>query len=278
MGRVVILICVIAVGGCHMFVRTGGPESVETRSGAVPPANPYAGRAPEPPPGALNRGQKPTPAPAVKAQPVGRTKGTASIGPDDAPAVPAVPDALELAADCLDRGDSVGAARHLARHVDRHPDQVLFRLQLAELLYEQERFADAGRHFETAVGYAQDGSPAVRKHLIHCHTRLMEVARVTADAYAERLHRGIGLYLVAVQLTGRTEAEEVERLLCKAAAELREAQAVRPADPRAAWYLYRVWVKLGQPRPAERALREARAGAGLADLTAIETRDLALVK
>jgi hypothetical protein len=283
MGRVVILICVVAVGGCHMFGRTGGPESQTTvhqdlpdPAPTRPPESPFGRRTADP---SRNEHRpaadaEPAPKPAA-AQPVSREKGSASIGPDDAPTVP---EPLELAADCLDRGDSAGAARHLAEHVDRHPDQVLFRLQLAELLYEQERYAAAGRQFEAAIGHAQDGAPAVRKHLIHCHTRLMEVARATEDTYAERLHRGIGLYLVGVQLSRKEEADEAERLLCKAVAELREAQAVRPADARAGWYLYRVWVELGQPRPAARALEQARAGLGLTDLTAAEARAVALVR
>jgi hypothetical protein len=69
---------------------------------------------------------------------------------------------------------------------------------------------------------------------------------------------------------------DVERLLCKAAAALKEAQAREPDDARPAWYLYRVWSRLDQPRPAERALRQALAAAPFSRLTPTESRDLAL--
>src|SRR5262245_2924949 len=42
-------------------------------------------------------------------------------------------DALLLVAKCLERGDHRGAATHLETYVRAHPDQPLFRLQLAEL-------------------------------------------------------------------------------------------------------------------------------------------------
>jgi tetratricopeptide (TPR) repeat protein len=271
MGRLVFVACVFAVAGCHVLSRPALPEGAADAPRGVITSAPLRAGPQSPPSNVETR----APRPAVEVRPASREKGTAKIGSDDAPAAD---DPLEQAADCLGKGDSAGAAGHLARHVERHPDQVLFRLQLAELLFNQDRFADAGRHFQAAVGYAQDGAPAARKQLVHCHTRLMEVAQATADVYAERLHRGIGLYIVAGQLAGKAESAEVERLLCKAVTELKEAQAARPADARAAWYLYRVWTKLDQPRPAERALRQARAAAPFSELTAAESRELALAR
>jgi tetratricopeptide (TPR) repeat protein len=186
------------------------------------------------------------------------------------------PDALSLAADCLDRGDESAAARHLEKHISEHPDQVVFRAQLAELLARLDQLPEAQAHYEAAAASAQDGPPVVRKNLVRYHTRLMEIARQRADVYAEHLHQGIGLYLVAGRLSDSAEAGDVERLLCKAAKALKEAQDLRPDDARPAWYLYRVWSQLEQPRPAERALRKAVANAPFSRLTPAEARELAL--
>ncbi|HKB06482.1 MAG TPA: tetratricopeptide repeat protein [Gemmataceae bacterium] len=192
--------------------------------------------------------------------------------PTDAPP----PDALSLAADCLDRGDESAAVRHLEKHVGEHPDQVVFRAQLADLLSRLDRLPEAQAHYEAAAACAQDGPPVARKGLVRYHTRLMEIARQRGDAYAEHLHQGIGLYVVAGRLGDAADAGDVERLLCKAATALKEAQDLRPGDARPAWYLYRVWSQLDQPRPAEKALRMAAANAPFSRLTPTEARDLAL--
>jgi len=186
------------------------------------------------------------------------------------------PDELSLAADCLERGDDAAAVVHLERHVGEHPEQVVFRAQLAEVLARLNRLPEAQLHFEAAVAHAQDGPAAARRELVHYHTRLMEIARTRQDVYAEHLHRGIGLYLVGSRVGEKGEPGEAERLLCKAAAALKEAQADRPDDARAAWYLHRVWSRLDQPRPAERALLKAIACAPFSRLTAAESRDLAV--
>jgi tetratricopeptide (TPR) repeat protein len=186
---------------------------------------------------------------------------------------------LGRAADCLERGDLPAAARHLEKHVVQHPDQVVFRAQLGDLLVRLEQLPEAQAHFETAAAQAQDGPPIVRKELVHYHTRLMEIAQLREDEYAERLHRGIGLYLVATGLVSRSaDAADVERLMCKAAAALVEAQAKRPDDARPAWYLYRVWTYLEQPRPAAKALQQAVAAAPFSFLTPTESRELAMAK
>ena len=44
------------------------------------------------------------------------------------------PDSLTLAAECLERGDRARAAVHLEDYVCQHPDQWMFRVQLAEML------------------------------------------------------------------------------------------------------------------------------------------------
>jgi hypothetical protein len=186
-------------------------------------------------------------------------------------------DPLTRAADCLESGDLSAAAGHLEVHVRRYPDQVVFRAQLADLLARLDRLPEAQAQFEAAAVHAQDGPPVVNKDLVHYHTRLMEIGRERGDEYAEHLHRGIGLYLVAARLADREgDPGDVERLMCKAAAALREAQTRRPDDARPAWYLYRVWSHLDQPRPAAKALRQATAAAPFSALTPAEARDLAL--
>ena len=188
---------------------------------------------------------------------------------------PAEPIALAL--DCLERGDNVAAVRHLKEHVSRNAEQVLFRAQLAELLLGLHRFSEAQTEFEAAIACSQEGAPGPRSRLVHYHTRLMEIAREREDEYGEYLHRGIGLHLVACQLAGKGDSGEVERLQCKAAAALKEAQLIRPEDARAAWYLYRVWSQLDQPRPAGKALHKAIAAAPFSKLTPLEARELSLV-
>lgn len=190
---------------------------------------------------------------------------------------PTEDDPLGLAADCLEQGNLAAAARHLEKHVVQHPDQVVFRAQLGDLLVRLEKLPEAQGHFERAAAQAQDGPPVVQKELVHYHTRLMEIAQQREDEYSERLHRGIGLYLVAKGLADRgTDSADVERLMCKAAAALTEAQAKRSDDARPAWYLYRVWSYLEQPRPAAKALRQAVAAAPFSFLTPTESRELAM--
>ena len=172
---------------------------------------------------------------------------------DPPPETPATPDHLSLAADCLERGDDAAAAVHLERHVGENPDQIVFRARLADLLVRLDRLPAAQAQYEAAAAHAHDGPPAARRQLVHYHTRLMEIARSRGDDYAEHLHRGIGLYFVGRRLSDEGSTDEVERILCKAAAALKEAQAARPDEARPAWYLYCIWSHLDQPRPAERA-------------------------
>lgn len=184
-------------------------------------------------------------------------------------------DPLTLALAALDRGDDSVAATQLGLHVRRNPDQVVFQAQLAELLYRLDRLPEARVEFEAIAARAQEGPSAVRRQAVHCHTRLMEIARVRSDEYAERLNRGIGLFLIAARLGEAgpdADAGDVERMLCKAAADLKSARDLRPGDGRAAWYLYRVWTMLDQPQPAAKALRAARATAPFSALTPAEYR------
>jgi Tfp pilus assembly protein PilF len=201
---------------------------------------------------------------------------TRGMRPSENADPPPPADSISLAADCLARGDDAGAACHLTTHVIAHPDQIVFRAQLAELLARLDRLPEAQSQFESAVAHAQEGSAAARGRLVHFHTRLMEIARQRGDQYREDLHRGIGLYLIAAHLANQGQSGDTERLLFKATGALKEAQQHRPDDARTAWYLYRVWSQLDQPRPAERALRKAAGNAIGSDLTPAESRELAL--
>lgn len=260
MGRVVRRALLLAAfAGCQSTPAPPAPPAPPAAPQKLAPVRPTA-PAPEAP--------RPTPAPALAPAPAKETIAAEPATPDDP---------LTLAADCIERGDLPAAARHLEAHIRAYPDQIIFRAQLADLLARLERLPEAQAQFEEAVAQAQDGPPVVQKERVHYHTRLMEIAQERHDEYAEHLNRGIGLYLVAARLAARDgDPGDVERLLCKAALALQDAQTKRPDDARPAWYLYRVWSQLDQPRPAAKALREAAAAAPFSALTPVEARDLAL--
>jgi Tfp pilus assembly protein PilF len=174
-----------------------------------------------------------------------------------APPEPVEADHLALAAACIDRGDEPAAVTHLSAHVKTRPDAVMIRAYLAELLLKCGRPADARAQFErfTRDAAGQDGKP--RQHLVHCHTRLMEIAERDGDRYAEHLHRGIALLLLVRQWEGesrspspRATPELIEPTLAKAAAALRQAAEKRPTHPRPRVYLAEVYDRLGQPSAA----------------------------
>jgi len=196
------------------------------------------------------------------------------------PAAASSDDSLILAAGCIEKGDPAGAAEHLKKHVRMHPDQLMIRAYLAELLLKLSCLPDAQFHFEQFLADAQDSDGPARQKILHCHTRLMEIAQRRDDLYRERLHRGIGFVLLARQLdsekTDDVEGGFRERLLCKASVELASARKLRPDEPRPCWYLAEVWNKLHQYRSAEKALRNAKSLAALLPLPPAEQRALAL--
>jgi hypothetical protein len=199
----------------------------------------------------------------------------------NAPVTPPIDtdDSLQQAASCVEQGNEAGAVPHMLRHVQAHPDQIMIRAYLAELLLRLKRLPEAQRHFERFIADAQQVTGPANKHLIHCHTRLMEIAQEREDAYAEHLHRGIGLLLLARQKGILAEADDpalLQKLLCKAATELTEAHTLQPADARPCVYLFEVWTALDQPLPASKALRHARVEAPFSThLTPAEQRVLA---
>jgi tetratricopeptide (TPR) repeat protein len=198
----------------------------------------------------------------------------AADGPGESPAT--TPNPLTLAAIHLEKGEPAAAEPHLARYVATHPEHLVVRAHHAELLWRLGRLAEARRQYERFVADAQEVPPLAAKHLIHCHSRLMEIAEAEGDEYAEHLHRGIGLYLLACeQLALAPEAgPSVEGALCRAAGELTLARVQRRDEARPSWYLYQVWNRLDQRRPALRHLREADASAPFSYLTATEKQGL----
>ena len=188
-------------------------------------------------------------------------------------------DPLGLAVDAMVAGKDAEAATQLAKHLKAHPEQLVFRNQLAELLFKLERHAEAQYHFEKFDELASGSSKSLLGQRIHCHTRLMEIAQARENPFREKLHRGIGLYLIACEVQSKADdpselSPDAEKLWCRAANELNEARRFRESDTRTAWYLYLVWTRLDQPRPAEKALHHAAANLVFSPLPTGEDREL----
>ena len=182
-------------------------------------------------------------------------------------------DPIKLAAECLERDDDAAALPHLSRYVEVHPDQPAIRVHLADVMLRLGQRTPARQQFEQYLADAQE--PSLNHHFIHAHTRLAEIAIADGDEYRERLHRGIGLFLLAKQVREKAEENgpDPEQLLFKAAAELKAAAKLRPDSTRAHWYSYEVWTHLGQTLPARASLRRARDHSALSDLTAVEREE-----
>jgi tetratricopeptide (TPR) repeat protein len=202
---------------------------------------------------------------------------------------------LSLAAAYLELGNPALACAHLAEYARAHPEDLLARVHYAELLFRLDRHLAAQRELERCVESTQElgelgdpsepgepnrGGGSVGPLLIHCHSRLMEIAESRGDAYAEHLNRGIGLLLLARESAATPTAETElpsEGLYCKAAGELTLALDERPGEARPSWYLHVVWSCLGQKPLAQRCLREAGEAAPFSYLTPVEQRALQLV-
>lgn len=176
---------------------------------------------------------------------------------------------LSIAAAFLQRGDNEGAALHLERYLSAHPNHFTVRGHYAELLHRLGRMDEAIAEYDRFDADAQELKPVGSEELIHCHSRLMELAEEQEDEYREHLHRGIGLFHLASEKKGDDleQRQEAESLLCKAAGELTLARSYRPEEGRASLYLYEVWTRLDQRRPALRSLREAREAGPFSGLT-----------
>ena len=170
-------------------------------------------------------------------------------------------DHLRLAAEHLDRADEAGAVPHLKAHLRRQPDAIMVRAYLGELLLKMGNVPESKLHFEQFAREAPDGSGPARKHLVHVHTRLMELAGQTDDTFGEQLHRGIGLVLLVKQWRASgapADAISEERTLVQAARALKLASAEQPGDARVWLYSAEAWYELDQPSSARTAIRTAR--------------------
>lgn len=186
---------------------------------------------------------------------------------------------LSLAACYLDKGADQTIASHLKRYLELQPDHHTIRAHYAEVLARLKQYAAAREQLERFVVDIQDEDELAGKHLASSHGKLMQIAREEEDDYAEHLNRGIGLFWLACQTASQPEEEkgqDVESLLCRAAAELSTARLSRPDEARPCWYLYEVWTRLAQSQPAQRSLRAAEAAAPFTYLTPAEQRGLSL--
>jgi tetratricopeptide (TPR) repeat protein len=186
---------------------------------------------------------------------------------------------LSLAAAHIEKSDDAGAAPHLAHYLRLQPGHLVVRAHYAELLYRLGQTEEARTQLERFIVAVQDHDVLARQHLVHCHSRLMEIAEGASDEYGEHLNRGIGLYLLACERSRPTAPESrlaIEALLCQAAGELTLARLQRPEEARPHWYLYLVWARLAQRQPAARCLRAAEEAASFTSLTPSEQRGLEL--
>ena len=163
------------------------------------------------------------------------------------------PDSLTLAAECLERGDAAKAAIHLENYVCRHPEQCLFRMQLAEMLLRLGHESTARAHFERFLADAPPQSSPLRRHKVTAHTRLMEIAQRADDRFAEFFHRGAGLLLLAKEQETLTDSDPTfsEEMLCKAMKALREARELNPSNAQTRNLLAEVYERSGNSHAAE---------------------------
>jgi predicted Zn-dependent protease len=186
---------------------------------------------------------------------------------------------LSLAAACLEKGDDTAAADQMGEYLRKQPDHLAVRVHYADLLLRLGRPVPAREQYERFVADAQSRPVLADEHLVHCHSRLMEIAESQDDDYGEHLNRGIGLYLLAKQrqVLGEVNSDlSAEAMLCKAAGELTLATRGRPDEARPCWYLSAVWTELAQRRPAARWLRAAEEAAPFTYLTPGERDSLRL--
>lgn len=254
----------VAVVGCHALT----PVKVETRRSEAQVA---LAEAPAP----VHLPEIPRPASAPPA-PVVRASHVALAANSDCS-----PSHLTLAASRLEKGDEAGACAHLALYLASHPEHTVVRVHFAELLLRQEHVDAAREQYERFEAESQEHPGISLTQRIRCESRLANMAEAREDDYQEHLHRGIGLYLLALDRAGQPDdARElmVEGLLFKAATELTRARALHPEEARPHWYLHEIWSRLGQRQAALRRLRAAETAADFTFLTPTEHRNLLLAR
>jgi hypothetical protein len=186
---------------------------------------------------------------------------------------------LSQAAALLEKGEETAAAEHLAIYLTHHSEHFEVRVHYAELLFRRAQLGLAREEFARSIAQAQERGDQTLRQRLHCHGMLLEIAEIENDQYASHFHRGVGLYLLALERSKLPDPAgqlPVEGLLCRAAAELAVARAERPDEARPCWYLHQVWSALGQQGPATRWLERASAAAPFTSLTPAEQRGLQL--
>lgn len=181
-------------------------------------------------------------------------------------------EALTLAGEALARGDDQAAAAHFETYVRAHPEQIMFRLDLANLDFKLHRLAEARGHYERFIADAQASTGPPRDQLVHCRTRLMEIAQMNGDEFSELLHRGIGLVVLGRSSAADDPLREV--MLCRAIQALRDAARLRPNDPRVQVYLAEAHERAGNPEAAAICRAAARMRAAPGSLTPTEALQL----
>ncbi|QVL31587.1 hypothetical protein KIH39_22510 [Telmatocola sphagniphila] len=275
-----LLIVLAVVMGCQSTRNSSTPSPAGVETPAIPStetaAPPVATLNNVSPPVEIERPAKPAePEKLVAAAPTVLVKKPETKLPEAASAERV--DHLMKAAECMEKQAPKEAAEHLRQHIAANPDQIMIRAYLAEMLYKMKQFDEAYWQFDRFTADAQEASGPAHEHLIHCHTRLMEMADEMNEGYAEHLHRGIGLYLLAKKSAKSvSDADEhlSEKLFLKATAEFKLAQKLSPTEARPAWYLYLCWTQLGQQEPSNKALKLAAELALTSNLTPSENQNL----
>lgn len=184
---------------------------------------------------------------------------------------------LSLAAAYLALDQEEQAAEQLNQYLQAQPEHSAVRGQYAELLLRMDRLRDAREQFERFEADLPDNETQAQQHLVHCHTRLMDIAQRSEDEYALHLHRGIALYWLARQRGELPDADvelSSEGMLCQSASELVQARRQRPGEARPCWYLHEVWMQLALHHPATRWLHAAEEAAPFSYLTPAEQQQL----
>jgi predicted Zn-dependent protease len=258
------VIALVGAVGCESLRK---PAAQGDPSPAIPREAGYSGLAPLH--GEGGERSKPGEETASQLQPVVATQ----------PPAPEAPDPLTLAAECLERGDRASAATHLEAYVRLHPEQLMFRAQLAELLLRVGRDSAAKAQYEQFIADAQAATGAPRKQLVNAHTRLMEIAQRDDDQFAEVFHRGVGLLLLVKEQEKMAERDEEfgEEMLCKAIRALSEAKELKPADPRVRVYLAEAYDRSGNRRAADAERAAAKSAFATGQLTPTERKQLMLL-
>jgi tetratricopeptide (TPR) repeat protein len=184
---------------------------------------------------------------------------------------------LSLAAVYIEQGNERLAVPHLASYIHTVPEHTVIRVHYADILFRMQLWHESQAQFEECVVCLQERGDVAPNLLIEIHSKLMEIAEVLEDEYAERLERGIGLYLLACERSRLADPDgtlSVEGLLCRAMGELKEAIALRPKEARPNWYLYLTWSRLKERPQALQSLRQAERLAILSDMTPSEKQEL----